>query len=55
MILYHATPKANLDSIGKHGINPDFSQGKQSVCWVSYESETSLGNPAHAETPQGIH
>ena len=33
MILYHATRKANLDSIKRNGINPDFSQGKHRVCW----------------------
>ena len=38
MILYHATPKANLDSIRKHGINPDYSQGKEKVIWYHTKS-----------------
>lgn len=33
MILYHATPKRNLDSIKRNGINPDFSKGKEKVIW----------------------
>ena len=49
MRLYHAEKKdylceftqitfsqlsANLDSIRKHGINPEFSQGKEAVIWL---------------------
>lgn len=34
MILYHATPKANLDSIQQHGLNPDFSKGAEKVIWL---------------------
>ena len=33
MILYHATLKANLDSINAKGIDPEFSQGKERVIW----------------------
>ena len=39
MILYHATLKANLDSIEKHRINPDFSQGKEAVIWYHTQSK----------------
>ena len=38
MILYHATPKANLDSIRKHSINPDYSQGKEACIWYHTKS-----------------
>ena len=34
MMLYHATLKANLDSINAKGIDPEFSQGKESVIWL---------------------
>ena len=34
MKLYHATLKANLDSIREKGINPEFSQGKERVIWL---------------------
>ena len=34
MILYHATLKSNLDSINAKGIDPEFSQGKESVIWL---------------------
>ena len=33
MILYHATLKSNLDSISRHGLNPDFSKGAEQVIW----------------------
>ena len=29
MMLYHATLKANLDSINARGIDPEFSQGER--------------------------
>ena len=38
MILYHATPKANLDSIKRHRINPDYSQGKEACIWYHTKS-----------------
>ena len=34
MILYHTTPKRNLDSIRQQGINPDFSQGKRKAVYL---------------------
>ena len=40
MRLYHATLKSNLESIRQHGINPDFSQGKQKVIWLHTASRT---------------
>ena len=40
MILYHATLKSNLDSIREHGLNPDFSQGKESVIWYHTKSRS---------------
>ena len=33
MMLYHATLKANLDSIISKGIDPEFSQGEERVIW----------------------
>ena len=38
VMLYHATPKANLDSIHQHGINPAFSTGKEKVIWYHTKS-----------------
>ena len=38
MILYHATPKANLDSIHQHGINPEYSKGKEACIWYHTKS-----------------
>ena len=40
MILYHATPKANLESLREHGnLNPEFSQGKEKVVWLHTASK----------------
>ena len=39
MILYHATLKANLDSIQAKGIDPEFSKGKESVIWYHTKSK----------------
>lgn len=40
MILYHATLKRKLDSIQKHGLNPDFSKGAEKVIWLHTRSRT---------------
>lgn len=40
MKLYHATLKSNLDSIQKHGLNPEFSKGKEAVIWLHTASRT---------------
>lgn len=34
MRLYHATPKANLDSILEHGLDPARSQGKRKAIYL---------------------
>ena len=34
MMLYHATLKANLDSIISKGIDPSFSKGAEQVIWL---------------------
>ena len=39
MRLFHATRKANLDSIQSKGINPEFSQGKERVIWYHTKSK----------------
>lgn len=39
MILFHATPKANLDSIRENGINPAFSQGKRKAVYLHTASK----------------
>lgn len=38
MILYHATPKRNLDSIRKHGLLPTRTTGKVKGVWLHTES-----------------
>ena len=38
MILYHATPKRNLDSIRKHGLDPKRAAGKVKGVWLHTES-----------------
>ena len=34
MKLYHATPKANLESIKATGLDPNRSRGKEAVVWL---------------------
>ena len=34
MKLYHATPKANLQSIKANGLDPNHSRGKEKVIWL---------------------
>ena len=34
MKLYHATPKANLQSIRENGLDPNRSTGKESLVWL---------------------
>ena len=38
MRLYHATLKSNLDSIRRHGLNPEYSRGKEKVVWLHTQS-----------------
>ena len=38
MILFHATPKRNLDSIRKHGLDPKRATGKVKGVWLHTES-----------------
>ena len=38
MILYHATPKRNLESIRKHGLLPKRATGKVKGVWLHTES-----------------
>ena len=40
MRLFHATLKANLDSIQSKGIDPEFSQGKDKTIWYHTASRT---------------
>lgn len=41
MILYHATPRRNLDSIRENGINPEFSQGKRKAVYLHTASRSA--------------
>ena len=34
MLLYHATPKRNLESIHQHGLDPAFSKGKRKEIYL---------------------
>ena len=38
MILFHATPKANLESIQATGLDPDRSKGKEALVWLHTQS-----------------
>ena len=38
MKLYHATPKANLESIRTNGLDPNRSTGKEAVVWLHTRS-----------------
>ena len=40
MKLYHATPKANLESIRATGLDPNRSTGKEAVVWLHTRSKT---------------
>ena len=42
MILYHATPKRNLDGIRKHGLDPKRATGKVKGVWLHTESKQAL-------------
>lgn len=53
MILYHATLKSNLSSIRKHGLNPDFSTGKEKVIWYHTKSRTHWAI-AHVQKRQKV-
>ena len=41
MILYHATPKRNLDSIRKLGLQPNLATGKIKGVWMHTASKTA--------------
>ena len=40
MKLYHATPKANLESIRESGLDPNRAIGKESLVWLHTRSRT---------------
>ena len=40
MILYHATPRRNLDSIRKHGLQPQRATGRIKGIWLHTQSKT---------------
>jgi hypothetical protein len=43
MLVRHATPRKNLKSITRTGIDPTYSKGKRLDCWFHVPSKSSWG------------
>jgi hypothetical protein len=41
MLLWHATPRCNLDSIERTGLDPDYSRGRLRAVWLHRASQSA--------------